>query len=103
MKIRADDTVLVTKGRDRGKQGRVQQTFPKENKVLVEGVNVVLRHTKPSANVRQAGIIQKELPIHVAKVVLMCIHCNRPTRVTARTLPDGSKARVCRNCQEVIE
>ena len=103
MKIRTNDNVLVTKGRDRGKQGRVQATFPRENKVLVEGVNVVLRHTKASTTVRQAGIIQKELPIHVAKVVLMCIHCNRPTRVSSRILPDGSKARLCRNCQEVIE
>ena len=103
MKLRANDTVLVIKGRDRGKQARIQQTLPRDNKVLVEGVNVVNRHTKPTRTVRQAGIIQKELPIQAANVMLICTHCTRPTRVTARTLADGTKARVCNNCKEVIE
>lgn len=103
MKLRANDTVLVIKGRDRGKQARIQQTLPRDNKVLVEGVNVVNRHTKPTGTVRQAGIIQKELPIQAANVMLICTHCTRPTRVTARTLADGTKARVCNNCKEVIE
>jgi large subunit ribosomal protein L24 len=105
LKLRANDNVLVIKGRDRGKQARIQQTFPKGNKVLVEGVNVVLRHTKPSPNVRQAGIIQKELPISAANVMLVCTHCGRPTRVGFQTLADGTKARICSNatCKEVIE
>ena len=103
MKLRANDTVLVIKGRDRGKQARIQQTLPRDNKVLVEGVNVVNRHTKPTGTVRQAGIIQKELPIQAANVMLICTHCTRPTRVTARTLADGTKARGCNNCKEVIE
>ena len=62
MRLRPDDTVIVTKGRDRGKTGRVQQVFPKQGKVLVEGVNVALRHTKPTQGIRQGGIIQKEMP-----------------------------------------
>ena len=103
MKLRANDNVLVIKGRDRGKQGRIQQTFPKKNKVLVDGVNVVLRHTKPTGQVRQAGIIQKELPVHAANVMLVCIHCSRPTRIGARTIADGSKARYCVLCEELIE
>jgi large subunit ribosomal protein L24 len=103
MRLHRDDTVLVTKGRDRGKQGRVQQVFPDEDKVLVEGVNVVLRHTKPSGAVRQGGIIQKELPVRTSNVVLVCVHCTRPTRVGYRTLADGTKARTCKKCQEVIE
>jgi large subunit ribosomal protein L24 len=103
MMLRRDDTVLVIKGRDRGKQARIQQVFPKERKVMVEGVNVVLRHTKPSATVRQAGIIQKELPIQAANVMLVCTHCNRPTRIGTKTLADGSKARTCNRCEEVIE
>ena len=105
MRFRADDNVLVIKGRDRGKQARIQQTLPKEGKVLVEGVNVVMRHTKPTGTLRQAGIIQKELPIQAANVMLICNHCNKPTRVTSRRLADGTKARVCRNdgCGEVIE
>ena len=103
MRLRRDDTVLVTKGRDRGKQGRVQEVFPAHGKVLVEGVNIVLRHTKPTANVRQGGIIQKELPVRVSNLVLVCIHCTRPTRVGYRTLADGTKARTCKKCREVIE
>jgi large subunit ribosomal protein L24 len=105
MKLRTNDTVMVTKGRDRGKRGRISQTFHRQNKVLVEGVNMVFRHTKPTTAVRQAGIIQKELPIRVANIVLVCTQCNRPTRVGFRILADGTKARVCRNgnCAEVIE
>ena len=103
MRLHRDDTVLVTKGRDRGKQGRVQQVFSDNGKVLVEGVNVVKRHTKPSGAVRQGGIIQKELPVRVSNVVLVCVHCTRPTRVGYRTLTDGTKARTCKKCQEVIE
>ena len=105
MKVRAEDVVLVIKGRDRGKQGRVTQTLMSEGKVLVEGVNVVVRHTKPTGTVRQAGIIQKEMPIQVANVMLICTHCNNPTRVGLRVLADGTKARVCTrpDCKEVIE
>lgn len=103
MQLRSDDTVLIIKGRDRGKQARIQQVFPKENKVLVEGVNVVMRHTKPTGGVRQAGIIQKELPVQASNVMLVCTHCTRPTRIGSRTLADGTKARVCKRCQEVIE
>ena len=105
MKLRAEDNVLVIKGRDRGKQGKVIQTLSGKGKVLVEGVNVVVRHTKPTGTVRQAGIIQKEMPIQVANVMLMCTHCNSPTRVALTVLADGTKARVCTrpDCKEVIE
>ena len=103
MRFRTEDLVLVTKGRDRGKQGRVQQVDPKGNKVLVEGVNVVMRHTKPTAGVRQGGIVQKEMPIHAANVMLVCTHCTKPSRIGYRTLTDGTKARVCNRCEEVIE
>ena len=103
MRLRTNDTVLVIKGRDRGKQGRIQRTFPRDDRVLVEGVNIVMRHTKATGVARQAGIIQKELPIKVSNVALMCTHCNRPTRVGRRFLADGTKARVCIKCQEVIE
>lgn len=103
MRLHSDDTVLVMKGRDRGKQGRIQQVFPDRDRVLVEGVNMVKRHQKPTGTVRQAGIIQKELPIPVSNVKLVCTHCNRPTRVGYRVLADGTKARICKKCQEVIE
>ena len=103
MRLHSNDNVLVIKGRDRGKQGRVQQVFTKENKVSVEGVNIVMRHTKATAGLRQGGIIQKELPIQASNVMLICTHCNRPTRIGSRSLADGTKARVCKKCEEVIE
>ena len=105
MRLRANDNVLIIKGRDRGKQAQIQRVLPRSGKVLVEGVNVVLRHTKATGTVRQAGIVQKELPIHAANVMLICTHCNKPTRIGFTVLGDGTKARICTNegCREVIE
>ncbi len=103
MRLRVDDTVLITRGRDRGKTGQVQQVFAKQDKVLVEGVNVVQRHTKATGNIRQAGIVQKELPVPIANVRLICPHSSKPTRVGYTRLADGAKARVCKECKEVIE
>ena len=103
MRVRTNDTVLVTKGRDRGKQGRVSQALPRENRIVVEGVNVVSKHTRARADLRQAGIIQKEMPIRVANVAVVYTHCSSPTRIGLRMLADGTKARICKKCQEVIE
>lgn len=103
MRLRSQDTVLVIKGRDRGKRGRIQQVLPEKNRVLVEGVNIVMRHTKATGMVRQAGIIQKELPIEASNVMLVCTHCTLPTRIGSRILADGTKARLCMKCKEVIE
>jgi large subunit ribosomal protein L24 len=103
MRLRSNDNVLITKGKDRGKQGRIQRTVPGSDMVLVDGVNVVMRHTKPTTQVRQGGIIQKEMPIHASKVMLICNHCQQPTKIASRFLADGTKARACRKCQEVIE
>lgn len=103
MKLRVDDTVLITRGKDRGKTGQIQQVFSKQNRVLVEGINVVQRHTKATGSIRQAGIVQKELPIPMANVRLICPHSNKATRVGYTTLADGGKARICKECKEVIE
>ncbi len=103
MRLRNDDNVLVISGRDRGKQGRIQQVMNGGEKVMVEGINVVTRHSKPSANVRQGGIIQKEMPLHASNVMLVCTQCNRPARTSFTILADGVKARVCKRCKEVIE
>jgi len=103
MKIRRDDTVLVIAGKDRGKKGKVRQALPKESRVVVEGVNKVKRHTRPRGTVRQAGIIEREAPLHISNVALICTKCNRPTRIGFRFLEDGSKVRVCKECNEVID
>lgn len=103
MKIRRGDEVLVLTGKDRGEMGKVRRAFPRENRVLVEGVNMVKRHMKPRGQVRQAGIITREAPIHVSNIMLICPKCQQPTRIGFRLLEDGSKARVCKKCHEVIE
>lgn len=102
MKIRKEDTVMVIAGKDKGKRGKVHSVFPKEQVVLVSGVNIVKRHMKPRGMARQAGIIEQEAPIHISNVALVCNKCNRPTRVGYRLLGDSSKARVCKACDEVI-
>ena len=103
MRVKKDDTVLVITGKDKGKTGKVRQALPKQDRVLVDGINVVKRHTKPRPNVRQAGIIEREMPIHISKIMLMCSKCNHPARVGYTRLDDGSRARVCRRCGEVLD
>ncbi len=103
MKIRKNDTVLVIAGKDRGKKGKVRFAYPKEERVLVEGVNFIKRHTRATGGVRQAGIIERESPIRMSNVMLLCNKCNRPTRVGFRFLEDGRKIRFCHRCLEVID
>jgi len=103
MKIRKNDTILVTVGKDRGKTGKVRFAYPKNERLLVEGINFVKRHTRARGTVRQAGIIELEAPIHVSDVMLLCNKCKKPTRIGFRFLSDGKKVRVCRSCGEVID
>ena len=102
-KIRRDDMVLVIAGKDRGKQGQVRQVFPRENRLVVQGVNMIKRHMRPRAMGTQAGIVDKEAPIHASKVMIICKTCGKPSRVGFRVRPDGAKTRVCRNCNEDID
>ena len=103
MKIRKDDTVLVIAGKDKGKKGKVRFAHPKDQRLLVEGINFIKRHTKAKGAARQAGIIDLEAPVRVSDVMLLCAKCNHPTRVGFRFLEDGRKVRVCRSCREVID
>ena len=103
MKIRKNDTVLVITGKDKGKKGKVRFAYPKRERVLVEGINFIKRHTRAMRQVRQAGIIEREAPIAVSNVILLCSKCNHPTRVGSRFLEDGKKVRVCLVCREVID
>ncbi len=103
MRIRQNDTVEVITGKDAGKRGKVQQILPREDRVLIEGINLVKRHQKPTATIRQAGIIQKEAPIPLSKVMVICPHCDKPVRVGHRFLEDGRKVRECRRCHETID
>ncbi len=103
MKIRKNDTVLVIAGKDKGKKGKVRFAYPKAERVLVEGVNFIKRHTRAIRQARQAGIIEREAPIHVSDVMLLCSKCNHPTRGGLQFLEGGKKVRICRLCREVID
>jgi large subunit ribosomal protein L24 len=102
-KIRKNDEVMVILGRDRGKKGKVLVSIPGKNRLIVEGVNMIKRHTRPRKIMRQAGIIEKEAPLHLSDVKLICKKCNRPARVGFRILEDKSKVRSCKKCGEVID
>jgi len=103
MKIRKNDTVLVIAGKDKGKTGKVRFAYPKDERVMVDGINFIKRHIRARGRVRQAGIIQLEAPIPVSNVMLLCSRCNHPTRVGFHFLEDGRKVRVCNRCSEVID
>jgi large subunit ribosomal protein L24 len=103
MRIRKDDTVLVVAGKDKGKKGKVRFAYPKKQQVLVEGVNFIKKHSRARVAVRQAGIIDLEIPIDVSNVMLLCDKCNKPCRVGFEKLEDGRRVRVCRSCHEVID
>ena len=103
MNIRKNDTVLVVVGKDRGKKGRVRFVYPKNERLLVEGINFVKKHSRAKGAVRQAGIIEREAPIHSSNVMLICSKCNKPVRVGSRFLADGRKVRFCQSCGEVVD
>ena len=100
--VKKGDTVVVLSGKDKGKQGKIISAMPKAAKVVVEGVNKVKRHSKPSLKVPQGGILTKEMPLHACKVQLVCPACNKPTRIGHKEV-NGKNARVCKKCGEVIE
>ena len=102
MNIRKGDTVLVIKGKDRGKRGIIQDVHRDRNKITVETINIVKKHMK-AQGMRSAEIIEKEQPLYVSNVMLICTHCTSPTRTSKLSLGDGSKARQCKKCKEVIE
>ncbi len=103
MRIRKDDTVVITAGKDRGKKGKVRRALPDEDKVIVEGLNMIKRHSRARRAARQAGIIELEAPICVSNVMLLCNKCGNPTRVNFHFLDDGKKVRICNSCREVID
>jgi len=102
MKIRKNDNVIVISGKDKGKKGKVRFAYPGEDRLVVEGINMIKKHAKARAATRQAGIIEREATLHVSKVMLLCNKCNRPTRVGSRFL-EGKRVRACSSCHEVID
>ncbi len=101
--IKKNDTVIVTSGKEKGKEGRVLAVYPLKERVLIEKVNVIKRHMKPSRQYTQGGIIEKEASLHLSKVRLICPKCSKPTGVGNLVLQDGKKVRACKKCREVID
>ena len=109
--VRKNDNVLVTTGKDRGKRGRVLKVLPTTNRVVVEGVNMIKRHTKPrpaprksgSQQVIPGGVIEREAPLHASNVQVVCPECGKATRIGRRILGDGRKVRICRKCEGVVD
>ena len=104
MKVIKNDNVVILSGKYKGSTGKVLKVFTKHDRIIVEGVNIIKRHTKPSQKNQQGGIIEKEGSIDVSNVMVICGKCNQPTRVGFKILDDGAKVRVCKNkeCGEII-
>ena len=101
--VRKGDTVMVVAGKERGKRGRVLRVIPEKNRVVVERVNLIKKHQRPTQRIRQGGIIKREGPIHLSNVMLLDPTSGKPTRVGMRALSDGKKARVARKSGEIID
>jgi large subunit ribosomal protein L24 len=102
--IRKNDTVIVIVGKDHGKRGRVLRVLPERNRLIVEGVNIIKRHTRPNPqrNIK-GGIVEREAALHASNVQLVCPECGAMTRVGHRILNDGRKVRICRKCEGVVD
>ena len=101
--IKKDDKVKIITGKDKGKIGKVLRVDRKKDRLLVENINVVKRHTRPTAQNRKGGIVESEAPISWSNAMLMCNKCLSPIRIQMKQLDDGKKVRVCRKCSEVID
>ena len=98
--IKKNDKVVVLSGKEQGKIGNVLRV--ENGRAIVEKLNIVKRHSKPSAANAQGGILEKEAPIHISNLMIICNKCAEPTRIGKRILDDGSKVRVCKKCDEII-
>lgn len=100
--VKKGDTVMVLTGKDKNKTGKILQVFTKKERVVVEGLNVIKRHTRARGN-EPGGIIEKEAPIHISNVLVYCAKCAKGVRTSAKVLDDGKKVRACAKCGETFE
>jgi len=103
MSVRRGDKVLVLSGKDKGKKGKVISTSPRLGRVKVEGVNIIKKHAKPTRRVPQGGIREMEAEFPAARVMVVCPNCNKPSRVGKKVLPDGTRVRICKKCDETLD
>lgn len=102
-RIKKEDKVRIITGKDKGRIGKVLKVFRKKDRVLVENINTVKRHTKPGIKSKQGGIVESEAPIHVSNVMVICNKCRMPVRIKMQHLDDGKKVRVCKKCNEIMD
>jgi len=102
-KIKKNDKVIVIIGKEKGKIGTVLKVDSEKSRLIVEKVNMVKKHARPSAKTAQGGIIEKEAPLNISNVMIVCNKCAEPTRIGNRRLEDGSKVRVCKKCGEPMD
>jgi large subunit ribosomal protein L24 len=102
MRVAKDDTVIVISGDDRGKTGKVLKVFPGKHRVIVEGINFIKRHTKPRSRMQPGGMVEKEAPIHVSNVMVVCPRCGEGIRPKRTRLAEGRSVRTCSKCNEII-
>ena len=101
--IKKNDTVMVIAGKEKGKTGKVLRILPKKDRAVVEKVNFIKRHMRPGPHSRQGGIVEKENPINISNLMVVCSKCTDPTRIGRRVLEDGSRVRYCKKCDEILE
>jgi len=101
--VKKNDMVKIIAGKEKGKTGKVLRVFPAKGRVVVENLNVIKRHTRPSQQNKEGGIIEKEAAISISNVMLVCGSCNEATRTGIRVLDDGSKARFCKKCDKIVD
>jgi large subunit ribosomal protein L24 len=100
--IKKNDRVMVIAGKDKGKSGRVIRVLPGKNQLMVEKINFIKRHTKPTQKLKHGGVIEKESPINASNVKLLCPKCDKATRIAHRILQDGKNLRYCKSCGEAL-
>jgi len=101
--VKKNDMVKIIAGKEKGKTGKVLRVFPAKGRVVVENLNIIKRHTRPSQSNREGGIVEKEAAISVSNVMLVCGSCSEATRTGIRVLEDGSKARYCKKCNKIVD
>jgi len=103
LSVKKNDTVLVIAGREKGKKGRVLSVYPSKARLLIEKINMIKKHMKPTRKYAQGGIIEKEAPLHISNIMLICPKCNKPTRISNTHLQEGRRVRMCKKCREVMD
>lgn len=101
--IKKNDLVMVTNGKEKGKSGRVLKVIPEKERVIIEKINFIKKHSRPQGQQKRGGILEKEAPLHISNVMLLCEKCNKSVRIGYRVLEGGKKVRFCRKCGEIFD